>query len=109
MDPRTTPLKLDLKKDQALEVQWQDGRHCRYTISYLRSMCPCAQCRAMREEQKTAKKKTLLTILPGNYAGELSAASASMVGNYALKIEFSDGHDAGIYSFQYLRQICPQE
>jgi DUF971 family protein len=61
----------------------------------------------MREEQKTAKKKTLLTILPGNYAGELSATSASMVGNYALKIEFSDGHDAGIFSFHYLREICP--
>lgn len=107
MDPRITPLKIDLKKDQALEVQWQDGRHCRYTISYLRSMCPCARCRAVRDEQKTEKKKLKLTILPGNYSGDLAAVSAAMVGNYALKIEFSDGHDAGIFSFQYLRQICP--
>lgn len=108
MDPRTIPLKLDLKKDHALDVQWQDGRQCRYSISYLRSMCPCAQCRAMRDEQKTARKKLTLTILPGNYAGQLTATAASMVGNYALKIQFSDGHDSGIFSFAYLREICPQ-
>lgn len=108
MNPASTPLKLDLKKDQALDVQWQDGRHCRYSISYLRSMCPCAQCRAMRDEQKTAKKKLTLTILPGNYAGALTATSAAMVGNYALKIQFSDGHDSGIFSFAYLREICPE-
>jgi DUF971 family protein len=30
-----------------------------------------------------------------------------MVGNYALKIQFSDGHDSGIFSFAYLREICP--
>jgi len=109
MNPAITPLKLDLKKDQALEVQWRDGRQCRYSISYLRSMCPCAQCRAMRDEQKTAKKKLSLTILPGNYAGALTATSAAMVGNYALKIQFSDGHDSGIFSFGYLREICPEQ
>jgi DUF971 family protein len=32
---------------------------------------------------------------------------AQLVGNYALKITWSDQHDTGIYSFQYLREICP--
>ncbi|MBY0260719.1 MAG: DUF971 domain-containing protein, partial [Phycisphaerales bacterium] len=42
---------------------------------------------------------------PGS--GPLVAVSAEMVGNYALKIVFSDGHDTGIYSWGYLREIDP--
>jgi len=53
------------------------------------------------------QKKPLLTILPGNYAKPLSALSAELVGNYALRIDWSDEHGSGIYSFQYLREICP--
>ena len=52
-------------------------------------------------------KKTGLSILPGNYAEPITALSAELVGNYALKIEWSDGHGTGIYSFEYLRDICP--
>jgi DUF971 family protein len=109
MSQQTTPLKLDLKKDSHLEIQWADGHTCRYTVSYLRTMCPCAQCRAVREEQNTAKKKTSLTILPGNFAKPLAATGAQLVGNYALRIDWSDDHGSGIYSFQYLREICPEK
>jgi DUF971 family protein len=107
MDPATTAQKIHLKKDEQLDVDFADGRHCTYTISYLRSMCPCALCKTVREEQ--SKRKTSLMILPGNYSGDLKATSAEMVGNYALKIAFSDGHDTGIFSFTYLREICPAE
>jgi DUF971 family protein len=55
----------------------------------------------------TPQKKPLLTILPGNYARPLSAVAAELVGNYALRIDWSDEHGSGIYSFQYLREICP--
>jgi len=106
MDPRTTPIRLDLKRDKQLEIDWQDGTKSIYTLSLLRSMCPCASCREHRE--KEAQKKTLLKILPGNYSGEIRAVNASLVGNYALQIEWSDQHDSGIYSFQYLREISPK-
>ena len=106
MDPTTTARKINLKKDEKLDVEFADGQHCTYTISYLRSMCPCAMCKTVREEQ--GKRKTSLNILPGNYSGALQAVSAEMVGNYALKIAFSDGHDTGIFSFTYLREICPE-
>ena len=33
---------------------------------------------------------------------------AEMVGNYAIRIDWSDGHASGIYSFQYLRDISPE-
>ncbi len=100
MDPTTTPLRLHLKKDEKLEIDWKDGRSSVYTLSLLRSMCPCAQCRTTRAQ------KSKLTILPGNYSGQLSAIAAEMVGNYAIRIDWSDDHGSGIYSFDYLREIA---
>jgi DUF971 family protein len=105
MTRETTPLRLDLKRDEKLTIAWQDGLTCDYSLSLLRSMCPCAQCKVVREGEK--KKKSLLTILPGNYSGKISVIDAQLIGNYALKIEWSDQHDSGIYSFEYLREICP--
>jgi len=104
-DPHITPVKLDLKRDEKLEIQWLDGRVCVYSISLLRTNCPCAACKVVRQDDQ--KKKPLLQILPGNYSQPLSALSAELVGNYALKIEWSDNHGSGIYSFQYLRDLCP--
>jgi len=100
-----TPIRLHLKKDEKLEIDWQDGHRCVFSLSYLRSNCPCASCKTMREEQ--AKRKSLLTILPGNYSGPIMALAAERVGNYAIRIDWSDNHGTGIYSFQYLREICP--
>ena len=123
MTSQTTPVRLNLKKDEKLEIDWQDGRRCVYTLSYLRTMCPCAECKLVRDPSKAVvpddptdpaaeagakKKKSLLQILPGNYAQPLTAVGAAMVGNYAIRIDWSDTHGSGIYSFQYLREICPQ-
>src|SRR5512140_3751625 len=91
--PRTTPVKLNLKKDEKLEIEWADGHRCVYTISYLRTMCPCALCRSVRQEDKP--KKSLLTVLPGNFSQPLTAVSAELVGNYALRIDWSDQHASG--------------
>lgn len=54
-DPRTTPVRLDLKRDEKLEIQWQDGITCIYSISLLRAKCPCAACKTVREEQQSKK------------------------------------------------------
>jgi DUF971 family protein len=100
-----TPKRLNLKKDEKLEVEWADGSRSVYPLSYLRTRCPCARCKIVREEQ--AQKKPLLQILPGNFAEPLRAVGAELVGNYALRIDWSDDHGSGIYSFQYLREISP--
>jgi DUF971 family protein len=111
-----TPSKLDLKRDEKLEILWKDGHRSVYTLSYLRSMCPCAMCKMIREgrdphdispQPDEPKKKPLLNILPGNYAQPLIVLKAELVGNYALRIDWSDDHGTGIYSFEYLRSISP--
>ena len=120
MDEKSTPVKLNLKKDEKLEIEWRDGVRSSYPIGYLRSMCPCASCKAVRggyEGHPPAiasvppggPKKMSLNILPGNYAQPLSALTAELVGNYALRIDWSDNHGSGIYSFEYLREINPTE
>lgn len=108
MTDQTTPLRINLKRDEKLEIDWKDGHRCVYSISYLRTMCPCAVCREVRQE-KQAKPKSRLTILPGNFAQPLSALGAELVGNYALRLDWSDQHASGIYSFEYLRKICPDQ
>lgn len=101
------PRHLELKRDRALVVHWSDGRVSIYPIAYLRRMSPSADARALREEMKTNP----LTVLPTGKAGAggepLVAEGAELVGNYAIRIRFSDGHDTGIYSWAYLREIAP--
>jgi DUF971 family protein len=106
MDPRTTPIKLDLKRDERLTIQWQDGQSSVYPLAYLRKHCPCATCKTFREEQ-AKKPRTSLTVFSKTSDGPLTATHAELVGGYALRIDWSDQHSSGIYSFQYLREISP--
>jgi len=107
LTPETTPVRLDLKRTEKLDIEWQDGTQCTYPLKLLRSMCPCAAC---KEEREAAAKRprTSLNVLPETFTGAPpTVVDAKLVGNYALRIEWSDKHETGIYSFQYLREICP--
>ena len=102
------PRALDLVKDRALTVTWSDGRVSVYPVGYLRRMSPSAEMNVLREEMA----KNPLTVLPasaggGAQSGPLTAESAELVGNYAVRLRFSDGHDTGIFSWRYLREIDP--
>ncbi len=100
------PKHLDLKKDRGLTIEWSDGQSSFFAIDYLRKMSPYADAKQLREELASNP----LAILPSNAVtgGEpLTAKSIELVGHYAVRIVFSDGHDAGIYSWDYLRKIDP--
>ena len=98
------PRSLDLKRDSGLTVEWGDGRVSFFPVAYLRRMSPSAEAKDLRE--KLARNP--LTVLPSTpRAGPLTALGAELVGNYAIKILFSDGHETGIYSWEYLREIDP--
>jgi DUF971 family protein len=101
---QAVPLRVDVQKQQGIDIAWADGSHSHYSPNALRSMCPCAHC---KEEREGSARRSLLTVLPGNYAAPITIERAEMVGNYALRIEWSDQHDAGIYSFRYLRELAP--
>lgn len=99
------PAEMDLELGrQELTVRWSDGRETRYPMAFLRSRCPCAACRADREKQT----RTLLPVLSGSANKPVQAVGGHAVGRYALRIEWSDGHDAGIYDFRYLRGLAEE-
>lgn len=102
MDP---PKHLDLRKDRGLTIEWADGTTSYYSIAYLRKMSPSAEMHELRRQQE----RNPLTVLPAGTApgGPITAVGAELVGNYAIRIEFSDGHSTGIYSWEYLRKIDP--
>jgi len=99
------PLHLDLARDRGLSIDWPDGRRSFYPVAYLRRMSPSAEQRELRAEME----RNPLTVLPQTAAtdGSISAVDAELVGNYAVRIRFSDGHDTGIFSWSYLREIDP--
>ncbi|MGN6366684.1 MAG: DUF971 domain-containing protein [Phycisphaerae bacterium] len=101
MSDQTTPANLHLKKTEALEITWADGRQSVLPLRFLRKHCPCAGCRGERD----LLGRTMLPIVQTTYDGPITATGAELVGNYALRIDFSDGHSTGIYTFEFLREL----
>jgi DUF971 family protein len=98
------PRKIDVKKDRGLTVEWDDGSVAFYPVAYLRRKSPSAEMRELRQEQE----RNPLTVLPasaGRASGPLVIDDAELIGNYAIRIRFSDGHRTGIYSWEYLKSI----
>ncbi|MSR41714.1 MAG: DUF971 domain-containing protein [Phycisphaerales bacterium] len=97
------PTHLDLDRNRGLSIAWADGTTFFLTLPILRRFSPSADARELRK----AMAANPLTVLPSNGTNEpLTALGAEFVGNYALKIHFSDGHSTGIYAWSYLRELC---
>jgi len=103
MHERLVPTHLHLDRARGLEVEWSDGRRSFYPVAHLRRLSPSADARHLREQIATNP----LTVLPASGGGPLTATGLELVGHYAVRIEFSDGHSTGIYSWTYLREIDP--
>jgi DUF971 family protein len=100
----TQPVEIDLDRQRELRIRWADGAETVLPLPKLRRACPCAACRQEREDHDRGGK---LTIVPQRQAADamVRADTAELVGNYALRIRWADGHDTGIYGFAFLRSI----
>ena len=107
---KPTDVKVHVSTGAGVDVVWSDGHTSHYDFPYLRDHCPCATCKDEREKKAAAPFQptgiTSSVLLP-MYKPVAKARAAHPVGNYALQIDFTDGHTTGIYSFAYLREICP--
>ena len=101
------PEHLDLERERGLTISWNDDSSTFYPVGWLRRMSPSAEQRALREEM-ARNPLTVLPTKPGNDA-PLTVADAELIGNYAIRLRFSDGHDTGIYSWTYLKSIDPDD
>jgi len=75
-------------------IQWQDGSHSTLPVPYLRAWCPCAACQG---------HGPVVRHRPGAHVQLLEMHE---IGAYALALRFSDGHDSGIYSWEWLHRIA---
>lgn len=99
-----TPEHIDLVKDRGLTVRWNDGTASYYPIAHLRRLSPSADQRELRKSMA----HNPLTVLPSSGAGgPVVAVDAELVGNYAIRVVFSDGHQTGLFTWSYLRAIDP--
>ena len=97
------PTKLEMIAPNLLAIEWSDGERRQYTLRELRDRCPCATCREKR--QKPAAPPNPLQVLSPAEARPLAIREMSPVGNYAYSIAFSDGHDTGIFTLDFLREL----
>lgn len=97
------PTELGYAPDGRLQITWSDGQIRLYRFRTLRDACPCATCREKRSAPPPPM--TTLPLLSTAELAPLRVTAMRPVGNYAYSIEFSDGHDTGIYTFALLRDL----
>ena len=84
-----------------LAIRWNDGSESYLDLQFLRRACPCAAC--------GGEPDVLGNILRPNVTyseNSFELTGFQVVGGYALQLNWGDGHNTGIYSFQYLRRIA---
>ncbi len=109
----STPAKVRVMKSEGtgVAVEWKDGHSSTWTFAWLRNACPCALCNEEREQTGRA-----IGVAKPREGGPLALfqapprpVEATPVGKYALRFKWNDGHESGIYSWEYLRRVCQCE
>ncbi len=92
----TYPIEITLhQQSRQLEIAFDDGSRYRLPFEFLRVHSPSAEVRghgAGQEVLQTGKRDVILLNL-------------EPVGSYALKLVFDDGHDSGLYTWEYLHEL----
>ena len=96
------PAAIEQISGSAISIIWKDGKKCLYFAKSLRANCPCAVC---KEDENQESPLKIIKVFPKN----LEILSWKWVGRYAISFSWSDGHDTGIYRFDFLRELCGEE
>ena len=112
IETQAEPEHIAISKSKGIQIDWKDGHHSHYPLAYLRDQCPCASCTGAHGTEPQ-KSNYSTPVQPGNpfqmYKPVLKMLSVEPMGHYAIHIGWNDGHTTGIYSYDYLRKICPCE
>ena len=93
---KPVPTLIELhQKSRVLEIAFSDGKHFSLPYEFLRVYSPSAEVRGHGPGQETLQV--------GKKNVEITAAEP--VGTYAMQLVFSDGHDSGLYSWEYLHSM----
>jgi DUF971 family protein len=94
MNARPSDIKADTQQ-HLLAITWSDGPVMQYPFVALRGACRCAAC----IDEMTGEP----ILDPATIPDDITIKDMQLVGNYAVKIFWSDGHDTGLYTWQHLR------
>ena len=87
-------------------IRWADGHISVYPFWLLRAACPCAQCRGGHENMGAEPDPHVFDLRVAD-SPATHLAGIRPTGSYGVTIVWEDGHDYGIYNWQYLRALCP--
>jgi DUF971 family protein len=88
------------RQDDGIRVEWDQAGHVAFfPARALRLACPCAGC----VEEMTGRP----LLDPARVSTDVRPLSLALVGAYGLRVNWSDGHSTGIYTFERLLQSCP--
>jgi DUF971 family protein len=94
------PTEIRLQKDRrGLVVRFDDGADYRLAAEFLRVLSPSAEVQGHSRDQRVT--------VPGKI--DVAIAAVDPVGNYAVRLTFSDGHNTGLYSWTYLRKLGEEQ
>ncbi len=93
------PAEVGRANQHDVKIRWQDGHESVYPARELRLACPCAGC----VDEMTGHVRVIATSI----AQTVHPVKIDLVGRYAISIQWSDGHNTGIYGFNLLRKLCP--
>jgi len=108
-DPKS--VRVNLTAGTGMDIEWKDGHRSSYSFKWLRDACPCALCdeeRGKSGREPGEPPKPAPGALP-MFKAPAKPLRAEPVGKYAIRFQWNDGHELGIYSWDFLREYCPCE
>ena len=92
------------RKGKSMLLTWSDNLECELSYKNLLYWCPCAKCSPSRDDENTASE-----LISNIDKISFEKPQVSKVGSYALKFEFPDGCNSGIFTFERLYRLCKEE
>jgi DUF971 family protein len=95
------PVKIKILEKTNLLIVWDDETKSLIDIKYLRKECPCAVCKGETVLLKTYRPAKTTAEHPESFI----IKNIQPVGEYAIQIIWKDGHDSGIFTWEYLKEL----
>jgi DUF971 family protein len=101
-------IRVDKTGGTGMQIDWQDGHKSAWNFAWLRNACPCATCKEERDAagRKPGVAKQAPKLLLPMYEAPARPTEVKPVGRYAINFKWNDGHESGIYSWDFLRRNC---